>query len=106
MKIKGLSINESEFRLDNGKMGKIAVFIYYGEFDPERMLDAAVKEYTKDSEKNTYVLMSENMDNPWMRVLVSEINDMFQEEFDTNKHHVDRMFIETIREEKLKILEQ
>lgn len=106
MKIKGLTISESEFRLENGRMGKIAVFIYCGDRDPSGILDMAVREYVKDSKKETHELMDANLDNPWMRAVVSEINDMFQEVYDSEQHHVDKKSIETIREEKLKTLEE
>lgn len=92
MIINGLTINESEFILENGKVGKIAVFLYCGNYDPQVYLDMAVENYTKkknDVQPHFIELISASLDNPWMRVVISSVNDMFQEVFDTNKHHIE-----------------
>jgi hypothetical protein len=85
-KIKGLTINYAKYNLANGKEGKIAVFIYTGEGDPTRVLDAAVREYVQDFGYNE--LIDANLDNPWMRVVISDINEMKQEIFDPATHRI------------------
>ena len=82
--IENLTINESEYPLANGKMGKIAVFIYMGTRDPHTVLSAAVEDYVGEHEY--YELLESSMDNPWMRVIVSNINDMKQEPFNSEFH--------------------
>jgi hypothetical protein len=79
-KIKDLTINESEYDLENGNKGKIAVFMYGGNSDPSKILNYAINEYVGDNPY--YELMDYSMSNPWMRVVVSNINDMKQESFD------------------------
>lgn len=82
--IPGLTINEAEYNLKQGGNGTIAVFIYTGNGDPKQILDYAVHEYV---EKNGYhELIDANLDNPWMRVVVSDINNMKQEQFNRLKH--------------------
>ena len=78
-KIEGLTINEAEYKLENGDNGKIAVLIYNGNKDPKQILDYAVKEYT--GKNNYHELIDSHLDNPWMRVIISDINSMKQEEF-------------------------
>lgn len=79
-RIKGLRINEAETYLENGKKGKIAVFLYAGECDPKPILDYAVKQYVGNYQ-NYMELIDQQMDCPWMRVVVSDINDMKEENF-------------------------
>ena len=89
--MKDLTINESEYLLENGKMGKVAVFLYSGSGEPSRVLDWVVREYIKpiDGVENNFTeLIGANLDNPWMRVVISGVNDMYQENFDTNRHHI------------------
>ena len=78
-KVKGLYINEAEYDLENGEKGKVAVFIYHGSDNPSKVLDWAISSYVGN---NTYhELIDANLDNPWTRVVVSNINDMKQEDF-------------------------
>jgi hypothetical protein len=82
---EGVTINLGEYNLADGSgKGKIAVFIYSGQANPKSILDSAVSEYVK---RNGYhELIDANLDNPWMRVILSNINDMVQENFDPSKH--------------------
>ncbi len=82
--IPGLTINESEYGLENGGKGKIAVLMYIGEGDPKQMLDYAVQKYV--GKAAYHELIDANLDNPWMRVILSDINSMKQEPFDESKH--------------------
>ena len=83
-KIPGLTINESEYDLEKGGKGKIAVFIYAGKSDPKKILDLAINEYV---ERNGFhELIDANLDNPWMRVILSNINEMHQEPYDSDVH--------------------
>lgn len=85
-KIAGLKINESEYDLPNDKKGKIAVLMYNGGADPKKVLDYAVRVYVQ---KNGYhELIDAHLDNPWMRIILSDINDMSQEDFDEDKHRL------------------
>lgn len=80
----GLTINEAEYDLPDNRKGKIAVFMYSGEGDPKKVLDNAIKEYVGH---NNYVeLIDAHLDNPWMRVIVSDINNMKQYAFDPSQH--------------------
>jgi hypothetical protein len=82
--IKGLKINEAEYDLPTGTKGKIAVFIYSGDSDPSKILDNAIREYV---ERNGFhELIDSHLDNPWMRVILSDINDMNQNDFDPEIH--------------------
>lgn len=82
--IEGLKINESKYKLKNGCYGTLAVFLYNGGADPRKVLEYAVKEYVGDN--SYHELMCTSVSNPWMRVVVSNINDMKQEPFDILKH--------------------
>lgn len=84
---KDLTINESHYDLDrNKKKGTIAVFIYTGSADPKVVLDEAIRIYTQ---KNGYhEFIDANLDNPWTRVIMSDVNNMPQWKF---KPEEDRM---------------
>lgn len=83
-KIEGLTINESEYDLPGKAKGKIAVLIYAGSGDPKRILDHAVAAYVGN--EGHHELIDAHLDNPWMRVILSDINNMDQEAFDETKH--------------------
>ncbi len=80
----GLTINEAIYNLENGSKGKIAVFIYSGSENPAEVLRNAIFEYV--GKEGHHELIDANLDNPWMRVVVSEINGMKQEKYDSKKH--------------------
>ena len=80
--IPGLTINEAEYDLEKGGKGKIAVFIYVGKSDPKKVLDWAVHEYVETNGYNE--LVDANLDNPWMRVVVSDINNMKQKPYNSS----------------------
>lgn len=79
-----LKINEVEYDLPDNSKGKIAVFIYSGRLDPAKMLDLAIRQYVGNN--GYYELMDASLNNPWMRVILSDINTMKQEIFNPNKH--------------------
>jgi hypothetical protein len=81
-KIIGLSINEAEYDLPNSQKGKIAVLIYTGSADPKKVLDYAVHIYVENN--GYHELIDANLDNPWMRVILNNINSMEQRQFDPN----------------------
>jgi hypothetical protein len=83
-KISGLTINEAEYDLSQKKKGKIAVFMYSGEADPKKVLDLAVSEYVEGT--GYHELIDAHLDNPWMRVILSDINGMKQDDFDPTKY--------------------
>lgn len=79
--IEDLSINESDYALENDKgKGRVAVFLYSGSGDPIKILNYAVKSYVDDNQY--YEFIDSSLSNPWMRVVISNINDMKQESFD------------------------
>lgn len=82
--IPGLTINEAKYPLKTGLEGTIAVFLYNGDGDPKQLLDYAVSLYVGTS--TYHELIDSGLDNPWMRVIISDINSMHQEYFDSTKH--------------------
>jgi hypothetical protein len=85
--IEGLTINESDYRTQHAS-GRIAVLMYVGNSDPKAVLDYAVSLYVQG--KSYHELIDANLDNPWMRVIVSDINDMIQEKFEVGHHTIGR----------------
>lgn len=81
---KGVTICLSEYKLATAGVGKIAVFIYTGNENPKGILDSAVFEYVNGN--GYHELIDANLDNPWMRVILTDINNMYQEDFDPAKH--------------------
>jgi hypothetical protein len=79
-----IKIQESRIELTGGRFGKIAVLIYAGEGDPDVALESAVSSYVGNVGYNEFVDI--NMDNPWVRVVMSGMNEMTQEDFDPQKH--------------------
>jgi hypothetical protein len=76
--IQGLKINEAEYELENGEKAKLAVLLYAGEEDPKPILDWAVANYTEGSGGKYYELIDAELNCPWVRVILSNINDMKQ----------------------------
>ena len=79
-----IRINYSKFQLENGGHGVIAVLMYSGSGDPKIALDNAVHELTKDI--GYFELIDAHLDNPWMRVIMTDINGMKQEDLEVKKH--------------------
>ncbi|MDT3367905.1 MAG: hypothetical protein LIR40_04565 [Bacteroidota bacterium] len=88
-KIPGLKISEAEYKLPNNKIGKIAVLIYHGNSDPKKILDSAVRAYV--GENGYHELIDAHLDNPRMRVLLSDINGMEQKDFDITSHSLKKL---------------
>lgn len=88
-KISGLSINEAEYDLSNNGKGKIAVLIYTGSADPKKVLDYAVSVYVQN--EGYHELIDAHLDNPWMRVILSDINNMSQRQFDPNTDRLKKL---------------
>jgi hypothetical protein len=76
-----IRINHSKFKLANGKNGVIAVLMYTGKGDPRKALDNAVSSMVANNE-GYFELIDANLDNPWTRVIMTNINDMEQVDFD------------------------
>lgn len=77
--LENVKINEASYNLEDGGNGTITVFIYTGISNPKIILDEAIRIYT-DSE-GYHELIDANLDNPWMRVIMSDINKMTQRKF-------------------------
>lgn len=60
--LEGVRINEAEYYLENGKKGKLAVFIYGGNDDPKPILNYAIKIYVEDN--NYYELIDSQLNCP------------------------------------------
>ena len=87
--INGLKISEAEYDLpDNKGKGKIAVLMYHGGADPKKVLDYAVLSYVQNH--GYHELIDAHLDNPWMRVLLSDINNLEQRNFDTDSDRLIR----------------
>jgi len=69
-------INEAEYDLKNGEKGKLAVFLYAGDEDPRPILNNAVRNYVQDNDY--YEFIDANLNCPWVRVVMSDINGMKQ----------------------------
>ena len=83
----GLTISESEYKTKRGN-GKLAVFIYSGPSDPRQVIDYAIHQYVGSN--GYHELIDANLDNPWMRVILSKINDIHQDEFDSQIHGIEK----------------
>lgn len=81
MKDKHLTINEAEIELKDGKFGKLAVFMYSGDKDPRAMLDWAVGKYVEGSNVPYIELIDAQLNCPWVRVIISNVDDMEQMNF-------------------------
>ena len=81
-----VKIQESTVDLTRGRKGKIAVLIYVGDDDPIAKLDLAVSEYVGRVGYSEFIDI--NNDNPWVRVILSDINDMNQVNFDPLIHEL------------------
>ena len=81
-----LKIREVEFDLPNNNKGKIAVFLYSGELDPTKVLNWAVSKYVGNNSYNE--LIDAGLDNPWMRIVLSDMNEVKPEAFDPTKHQL------------------
>ncbi len=79
-------INYSKFDLKNGDKGVIAVLIYSGSGDPKIALDNAVSKLTDGV--GYFELIDAHLDNPWTRVIMTDINDMNQEDLDPSIHQL------------------
>lgn len=84
--LENIKINISEYDLERGRKGKIAVFMYVGSADPKAVLDEAVRLYIGTNEHHQFVDIYH--DNPWTRVVLSDINGMKQKDFEKDS---DRM---------------
>ena len=78
-----VKIQENTINLTNGRKGQIAILSYFGD-DPVAKLEKAVAEYVGDVAYTE--LVDINMDNPWVRVVISGINEMDKKDFDPSEY--------------------
>ena len=83
--MRQVKIQENIIQLEDGNKGKVAVFLYGGEGNPMVALDDAVKEYVGVEPSSQFIDI--NMDNPWVRVVITHINEMLQDDYDPSRHH-------------------
>lgn len=79
-----IQIQERSIELKNGQNGTIAVLIYSGDIDPVEKLDQAVSDYVGNYQYNQFV--STDHKNQKVRVILSCVNEMVKEDFDSAKH--------------------
>jgi hypothetical protein len=84
--LDNIKINESEYVLERGGKGKIVVLMYTGSADPKAVLDEAVRVYVGN--KHYHEFIDVHLDNPWTRVIMSDVNGMSQRDFNKD---TDRM---------------
>lgn len=96
--VNDIRINEAEYDLENGEKGKLAVFFYSGDKDPRKILDHYTKLYAGDN--HYYDLIDAQLNCPWVRVILSDINKMKQENFN------DYIEIRNINRDRLKKLKK
>jgi len=77
-------IQESSIELTHDRKGQIAVLMYVGDKDPVAKLNLAVSQYVGNFSHIQFVDI--NMDNPWVRVIITGINEMNQEDFNPLIH--------------------
>ncbi len=80
-----VKINYTTFPLENStEKGVIAVLMYSGNGNPKIALDNAVLKIT---EEIGYVeLVDAHLDNPWMRVVMTHINQLHQATLNITEH--------------------
>jgi hypothetical protein len=81
-----IKIQESNIDLTFGRTGKIAIFLYSGDGDPVSELNSAVSTYVGYNSYHQFIDI--NMDNPWIRVIMSDLNEMEQVDFDPLIHRL------------------
>lgn len=80
-----VTLQQARYNSENMLNRHIAILKYPGPSDPYKILDAAVAIFYEKQE-GYHELIEASQSNPWMRVLLSEINDLRQERFDINLH--------------------
>ncbi len=78
-----MKINYSKTILKDGTEGIIVILMYSGLGDPKPALNDAVESLTKDNIAY-FELIDAHLDNPWVRVLITDINNMTQIDLDPN----------------------
>ncbi len=73
-----------EFHVGNG--GMIAI-LRGGINKPKSYMDGVVSEYVGHALHNEFIEIF--LDNPYVRIIVTGINDFDYEVFDTSKHHLE-----------------
>lgn len=81
-----VKINQVDYGFGSSK-GRIAVFFYTGDGDPESNLDKAVSAYV--GQNGYHELVDSGLNNPWMRVVISDINLIQQKEFIPGQDKID-----------------
>lgn len=80
-----VQIYEQElFNHDNDNVGKLAILRGGLKSDnPTALMNSAVSEYVESKDYNEFVEI--HLDNPWVRVIVSGINELDYEQFSSQK---------------------
>jgi len=75
-----VKIFEKEWQADNGSTNKLAI-LWGGmsKDNPTQYMNDAVSKYVQHTGYNEFIEI--NMDNPWVRVIVKDINELKFEDF-------------------------
>jgi hypothetical protein len=79
-----IKISENTVNLTQGRKGKITILFFTGTGDPKTALNIAVSQYVQNKPHNQFVEI--HSDNDYVRVVVSNINEMIYEDFIPHKH--------------------
>lgn len=87
--LKKVRINQADFIIDEetGRTGRLVVFMYRGEYDPKAILNLAVSRYVKDNPIHQFISLER--DNPWVRVVIQDVNSINQKNFEPGKDAID-----------------
>jgi hypothetical protein len=81
-----IKINYSKYKLETGKEGIIMILMYSGLGDPKIALGEAINKITEDI--GHFEFIDSHLDYPWVKVIMTNVNDMKQEDFDHTKHNL------------------
>lgn len=87
--LQNITMIKSTYSIKKGTKNEnanIVIFIYKGNADPKPVLDEAVNIYTNG--KNCHQFIDANLDNPWLRVIMSDISNMTLVKFDMENVHL------------------
>lgn len=79
-----VTIRQTWYTQEDGSKGVMAIFETSDCRDPKTILDKAIEEYVCDQEYHE--LMESSFDNPWVRVIISDINAIGQKIFSPEIH--------------------
>ncbi len=79
-----IKISENTVSLTHDRKGKITILFFSGTGDPKTALNIAVSQYVQNKPHNQFIEI--HSDNDYVRVIVSNINEMIYKPFIPQKH--------------------